>query len=127
MWGKSAKKAGNTRFLTELGIDRLYPEPKSNFLPFGSPKSPKRKSKTQENIKIPDVDDRIKDFDVKTLDLTSSYEQILVIIPIRISKIIVLPISKPIRNNITHPWALGPLGSGPGLGLRVCYIVTQGY
>ena len=52
---KSAKKAGNTGFLTELGIDRLYPEPKSNFLPFGSPKSPKNtKTKTQENVKIPD-------------------------------------------------------------------------
>ena len=51
---KSAKKAGNTRFLTELGIDRLYPEPKSNFLPFGSPKSPKSKYKIEENVKIPD-------------------------------------------------------------------------
>ena len=50
---KSAKKAGKTGFLTELGIDRLYPEPKSNFLPFGSPKSKQKHIKTQDNAKIP--------------------------------------------------------------------------
>ena len=48
---KSAKKAGNTRFLTELGIDRLYPEPKSNCLPFGSPKSPKAHKKDKKMSK----------------------------------------------------------------------------
>ena len=47
---KSAQKAGNTGFLTELGIDRVYPEPKSNVLPFGSPK---KQIKTQDNDKIP--------------------------------------------------------------------------
>ena len=55
---KSAKKAGNTGFLTELGIDRLYPEPKSNFLPFGSPKSQQKQIITQENVKIPDFGGR---------------------------------------------------------------------
>ena len=79
----------------------------------------------------------------------------IIIAPIIIPIIIVLPILIPIRNNITHPWALGPLGPRPGpvprpgpraragpsapgggpkgraravpKGPRVCCIVTYGY
>ena len=49
---KSAKKAGNVGFLMELGIDRLYLEPKIDFLPFGTPKNKKsnqKPRKTQKN------------------------------------------------------------------------------
>ena len=48
---KSARKVANARLLTELSIDRLYPEPKSNFLPFGSPKSPKANKKHKKMLK----------------------------------------------------------------------------
>ena len=47
---KSAKEAGNTGFLTELGIDRLYPEPKSKFPTIWEPK---KQIKKQENVKKP--------------------------------------------------------------------------
>ena len=41
--------------LTELGIDRLHPEPKNDFLGPGTPKNLQNQQKTKANVKIPDL------------------------------------------------------------------------
>ena len=46
--GQSQKIREKGRFLTELGIDRLHPEPKNDFLGLGSPKKGKNQQKTSK-------------------------------------------------------------------------------